>query len=531
MRNLISFILLLIATTAFAQKEFHVFPVNGKNIKGASSGNGSLDKPWDLQTALSQPSERVNGGDIIWLHAGIYTGRFHSVLKSSNSELITVSAYTKDKVILNGNVESNAGQVLKVTGNNVVFKNFDITHLGDYSRAKTDKDFRASAGIFHTSGFGKFQNLRIYNNPGLGFGSWKSTKGSIIEDCLIYYNGFSGEKRGEGEGMYVQNKSDDLRIIRNNIIFNNYYKGVEVWSASSGHGYEFVKNVELSDNIFFNNGEPSGINRDNLIVATNDNQGVNIAKNIKVKRNVFYHNIDFNDSKNYGYGTSLAVGYRVKALVEDILITDNVLLGRNNPLNLMYIESLEFRNNIVYGGSVNFHKTSIPAIEAGRFKLDYNKYYTRKVDAYRIIDYKNYNFSNWQNTFNVDKKSTRQSLASFQIKPVLKVSPLITNPNIFNVALLDKEGDNVVVDFSAYNIEGGMSYQIIDIENSAVVIKSGTVSTSKQIEFPMGLKAYEMPLHNTISTKSAVNFGVYRIEFSTNKKKRSLLDRLFGWLF
>ena len=90
---------------SFAQKEFHVFPIDGKIIKGSPDGDGSLNMPWDLQTALSQSSQHVNGGDIIWLHEGIYNGRFKSILESSNQKYITVSAYAEDLVVLNGNVE------------------------------------------------------------------------------------------------------------------------------------------------------------------------------------------------------------------------------------------------------------------------------------------------------------------------------------------------------------------------------------------------------------------------------------------
>jgi hypothetical protein len=60
------FILIFMLTHlgAGTQKEFHVFPdIN-------TSGNVSFQNPWDLQTALSQLSSIVNGGDIIWILKG-----------------------------------------------------------------------------------------------------------------------------------------------------------------------------------------------------------------------------------------------------------------------------------------------------------------------------------------------------------------------------------------------------------------------------------------------------------------------------
>ncbi|MEK7061424.1 MAG: hypothetical protein AAB954_02070, partial [Patescibacteria group bacterium] len=39
---------------------------------GSASGNGSLENPWDLQTALNHPAV-VHPGDTIWLRGGTYT--------------------------------------------------------------------------------------------------------------------------------------------------------------------------------------------------------------------------------------------------------------------------------------------------------------------------------------------------------------------------------------------------------------------------------------------------------------------------
>ena len=64
-----------------AQQEFHVFPETGSVVKGTSEGNGSLENPWDLQTAL-YATENIKPGDTLWLHEGVYNGRFISTLES-----------------------------------------------------------------------------------------------------------------------------------------------------------------------------------------------------------------------------------------------------------------------------------------------------------------------------------------------------------------------------------------------------------------------------------------------------------------
>ena len=108
----------------------------------------------------------------------------------------------------------------------------------------------------------------------------------------------------------------------------------------------------------------------------------------------------------------------------------------------------------------------------------------------------------------------------FEIHPVLKIQRLDTNPNYFNVVLLEKEGKDVMVDFSDYEIKEGASYKIHDVENRNKIIKSGKISSEITVQFPMNLSDFEKPLHNTIATKSANNFGVFRIEFDKQKEKK-----------
>ncbi|MCB0469650.1 MAG: hypothetical protein KDC51_03335, partial [Flavobacteriaceae bacterium] len=80
---------------------------------GKSTGDGSLLNPWDLQTALNQKNNVVNGGDTIWLHEGVYTGRYISKIESNlTNKFIVVSAYKADNVVLNGNIQSSLGAVL-----------------------------------------------------------------------------------------------------------------------------------------------------------------------------------------------------------------------------------------------------------------------------------------------------------------------------------------------------------------------------------------------------------------------------------
>jgi len=531
MKSFCLIILIFFCFVLNAQEEFHVFPENHKKTPGTNTGNGSLQNPWNLQTALNQDSKSVNGGDIIWLHGGVYNGRYSSSLncKTAN-KFITVSAYKNDRVILNGNVPSKEQQTLSIRGGQVIYKNFEITWLGTYSRNKNDKNFiRTIAGINHLSGRNcKFINIKIYNNPGLGFGSWKSTGGTLITECFVFNNGVINEKgRGAGEGFYVQNKSEEERIIKNNIIFNNYYKGIEVWSAGRDADFEYVKNITLDNNVIFNSGLPANNHTvDNIIVASDDRNAINIAKNITVKNNILYHNTDYKNNQVNGDAPSLTIGFYHKAPVENVVVKSNIILGRNNALRILYAKSLIFTNNIVYTGYVNFTNSVFELANNKNWKFSKNSYYSKKNGVFRVPSDKNYTFTEWKSKFNIDTNSERKHISAFNLNNVLNITKSEYKADQYRVVLFNKLEQNVAVDFSRFEIKNGNTYTITDVENLENVLKSGVLNEDSKIIVPM-------QAINPSEIKTLNNFGVYIIEFNKPEinKKVGFVSKFFNWLF
>jgi parallel beta-helix repeat protein len=503
-----------------------VFPERHKTNPGKSTGNGSIAKPWDLQTALSRRTNLVNDNDIIYLHEGIYNGRFISTITTINKNTyITVKPYKNDKVVLNGNVNSKLGSVLEVKGGNVIFKDLEITFLGNFSRSMKDKNFQVVNGISHVDGEDcKFVNLKIHNNPGSGIGSWKRTGGSIIDGCLIYNNGYMSKVRGSGVGVYVQNQSDKIRFITNNTIFNNYYKGVEVWSASSGTKQEFIKNITLNKNVIFNNGNPGGKFVDNVIIASNDKDGINVAKHIIFDSNILYHNSDFTTKTNSGDGASLTLGYSASAPVQDITVTNNIIIGKNNALRLLHVKSIVFKNNKAYCGYVHYNSSVLAHIKKG-WKFDDNSYYTKRIKAQRISNHKDFTLKEWQTDFGLDKNSTWKQVKDFNMTSVLDVTKIKETEEVYRVTLFQKEGKEALVDFSNVDLKKGSTYTIYDIENPEKSVKSGRLTSDGKIVFAMNTSNFERPLYNQVANKTPSNFGVFLIKF---ERKLSFFERLFA---
>ena len=519
-----------------AQQEFHVFPADDMQTPGDNLGNGSLTQPWDLQTALSQKTDVVNSGDTIWIHEGVYSDKFISTLQSLQpDQYITVAAFENDKVVLNGNVKSPKKAVLEVKSQQVIFKNLEITFLGSYPRHVKDLGFIRADGINHTSGHNsKFINLTIHNNPGSGFGSWKHTGGTIIYGCKIFNNGFFSEVRGRGAGIYVQNLSDKTRVIKNNIIFNNYYMGIEVWSASKKANSSYVKNILLEHNTIFNNGSSGGHFKNNVIVATDDTNGINRATNIKLINNILYHNVDIPKSAK-GDAGSLTLGVNKKAPLLDVVVLNNIIIGGNNALRLDNAENTVFKNNTIYGGYVHFYEFGLAKLETWDFNN--NTYFSKNNRNFRVINKRDYTMQDWKSITLIDANSTWQNIKNFDIKSTLDISKNEFANNEFRVTLFQKEGQVVNVNFSNRNLKSGTPYKIYDVENLNVILKSGILPVDGTLIFPMDNSNFEKPLHNTKAQKTLSNFGVFIVEFENNipseistPKKDNVFKRFFKWL-
>jgi hypothetical protein len=88
---------------------FHV-ATNGK-----VTGNGTVNSPWDLQTALSQPSSVVPGSTI-YLHGGTYRGKFTSNLNGTAANPIVVRSYPGEWAKIDGYWTSSLGVALPSLG-------------------------------------------------------------------------------------------------------------------------------------------------------------------------------------------------------------------------------------------------------------------------------------------------------------------------------------------------------------------------------------------------------------------------------
>src|SRR5450755_191727 len=96
------------------------------STSGTPSGDGSSTNPWDLKTALNQPSV-VQPGDTIWVRGGVYhaptTDGYSSILQGTAANPIIVRNYSNERAIIDGHTDEF---VLAVRGSNSWFWGLEI---------------------------------------------------------------------------------------------------------------------------------------------------------------------------------------------------------------------------------------------------------------------------------------------------------------------------------------------------------------------------------------------------------------------
>src|ERR1043165_5138930 len=75
--------------------EFYASP------NGSPDASGAIDQPWDLATALAQPSS-VRPGDTIWLRGGVYRGAFVANVNGTAAAPIRVRQYAGERATIDG---------------------------------------------------------------------------------------------------------------------------------------------------------------------------------------------------------------------------------------------------------------------------------------------------------------------------------------------------------------------------------------------------------------------------------------------
>ncbi|MBL8214296.1 MAG: hypothetical protein JNK87_26485 [Bryobacterales bacterium] len=301
-------------------RQFYVSPA------GNSAGDGSVNRPWDLATALL-PHSSIRPGDTIWLRNGRYgNGRtqFVSRLAGTASQPILVRQYPGERATIDGG--------LGIYGPYTWYWGFEImSSVADRSATRGVPDgadtYEGSTGV-------KLINLVIHDtDQGIGF--WRFGIDAEVHGCLIYYNGYRGPTRGHGHGIYTQNETG-TKLITDNILFNGFALGIQAY----GSGAAGLRNYLMQGNVSFNNGSLYGNDKvDNILITVGSG-----ARNIRLENNYTYHTPSTDD----GYSR---LGWQWSGTEYDIVARDNYFIGGEAAMEFWKWTDAIFTGNVLYSNS------------------------------------------------------------------------------------------------------------------------------------------------------------------------------------
>lgn len=314
----LSFLLFVAPASA---RDWHVTP------RGTADGDGSLDKPLDITTALTA-TNRVKPGDTILLKGGTYTHPnrspgsygFEVKLIGTPQKTIQVRAVQGERVTIDG------GLLVAKPSTHLWVRDLEITALEPIKEsnltggAATDLK-RPWGGLEIRAGTGcKYINLVIHNAmQGVGF--WSEAVDSELYGCLIHDNGWQDKTRHHGHAIYTQNQNG-LKTISNCILSA---RRARTDGSYTLHGYAekgHVSNFLVEDNIAYGVGP--------FLIG-----GGQPNKDNRVRR-------------NYLYDVSLMVGYGKRPNV-NCEIRDNVVV--NGELKVGNFEKVVNEGNLVVAKS------------------------------------------------------------------------------------------------------------------------------------------------------------------------------------
>ncbi len=227
---------------------------------GTSSGTGATEKPWDLQTALDGGGGMIHPGDTVWLRAGVYCGMFHSVLNGTASAPIVFRQYPGERATIDG--------TLRGDGSYLTFWGFEVRQSAPLSQ----QNYVLQAYTLN----GRFINL-VLHDAGISGVSMSADAGGGVElyGSLVFNN---GTHENLDHGLYAHNMTGAQKFVNDNVFFDNYARGIQVYEG----GAAAIGNFHIEGNVSFNNGTIAATSTQNnlLISAPATTSGMTALDNL-----------------------------------------------------------------------------------------------------------------------------------------------------------------------------------------------------------------------------------------------------------
>jgi hypothetical protein len=254
--------------------------------RGAPSGDGTAERPWDLASALAGAGGRIQAGDTVWLAGGRYPGAYRTELRGQPGRFIVFRQERGTRATIDG--------TLRADGAYLAFWGFEIMQSNPVA---------GTYGLEARTNNGRFINLIIHDAGTMGVSFWTPGENAELYGCIVYNN---GTHENLDHGVYVHNERGTKRL-EDNVLFNNLAYGIH---AYAGRGNPPQRGIWIQGNIAFNNGTISRRYRakGNIVVG-----GEVPFAEVNVSSNYLFYSID--------------EGVNLRLLNEDVTVRDNFIGG------------------------------------------------------------------------------------------------------------------------------------------------------------------------------------------------------------
>jgi hypothetical protein len=465
---------------------------------GTATGSGTIDSPWDLQTALSQPPA-VQPGDTIWLRAGTYRSSaafgFVSNLNGTAASPIIVRNYNGERATIDG---KGTQFTIAIYGSYSWFWGLEVMDSTTQRTAPAAGVVPNATGVSVYGPNNKFINL-IVHDTSEGFNAYNQAPNCEFYGNLSYYNGFIGTDRNHGHGMYMQNSSG-TKIIADNIVGDNADEGLQIY----GSGNASIVGFTLSGNSLYNTSSWPTINYQYNIVLG----GGAIQSGNTVTENYSF----FTPSATSGY---INLGQYTPG--QNLVATNNVFVGGYISVTVEGMAApFTFTGNKLYNVPAALRLISLGQFQGqttSGFVWDNNSYYGLNNFYHGVYDGSstsngvNTNLAGWQSQTGFDAHSTYTN--GTPTAPWIYVRPNKYEAKRANITIYNwSMNPAVAVDVSSL-LSPGDKYVVQDAQNFyGPAVASGTYSGGT-ISIPMTGLTKATPVGFTAPAHTAPLYGTF----------------------
>jgi len=217
-------------------------------------GDGSLNNPWNLATALSAGS--VPAGRTLYLRGGTYQGNYNCTLNGTAEAPILIKPYPGERVVLDGD--------LTIAGSYTHWYDIEKTQTGvaRWSDEEGSNPVSLTKGNITATGVGiKLINWIVYDQVSDGIGFWQAASGAELYGCLMFNNGWLSTDRGHGHSIYTQNAvANAAKSIKHCILaqeFGANFSNLALYGAAGQLAHYVIDGiVVISGKMLLGGGEP-----------------------------------------------------------------------------------------------------------------------------------------------------------------------------------------------------------------------------------------------------------------------------------